>query len=188
MSRFTLSKCRILLTMLHRLKTQYISAALLLGSVAFLGITVRLVASSGSLVYFLTFHTPFHIQLAASPPTYRQPALPAFDVRAEIGQAKLSAAGILTMHVIATPKQTIPAYLEIWIRGPNNREMYKYPADVDMVRPVQFVSGRPQVFDEAYTLPANAPAGNYTVSASIVSVNLQVDYYNAHNFASFLVL
>lgn len=174
--------------MLHRLKTQYVSVALLLGSIACLGVTVWLVSSSGSLVYFLTFHTPFHIQLATSPPTYKQPALPTFDVRAEIGQTKLSAAGTVAVHVIATPKQTTSAYLEIWIRGPNNREMYKYPADVDTAQPVQFVCGQSQVFDEAYTLPANAPAGNYTVSASIVSVNQQVDYYNAHNFASFLVL
>lgn len=174
--------------MLHRLKTQYVSVALLAGSAVCLMVTALLVMNSGGLVYFLTFHAPLHLPLAAASPSYKQSVLPTFDVHTEVSQSKLSADDTLAIHIAVASRQTIPAYLEIWVRGPNNREMYKYPADVDTAQPVQFAAGKSQVFDEAYTLPANAPQGQYKVSASIISTNQQVDYYNAHNFASFEVL
>jgi hypothetical protein len=139
-------------------------------------------------VYFLTFHTPFHIQFAAAAPAVSQPALPHFDVQAGIDHSKLSVGDTQTIRITVTPKQTVSAYLEIWIRGPKIREIYKYPASTDTNPPTHFVAGQPQVFTETYTVQATIPAGIYMVSASIVSVNLQIDYYNAHNFASFEVL
>lgn len=174
--------------MLHRLRAHYVSVALLFGSAVCLGATVWLVVNSGGLVYFLAFHTPLHLQLAAAAPAYHQPALPAFEVHASISQAKLSPGDNLTIHVAVTPKQTVSGHLEIWVRGPNNREVYKYPADVDKASPVQFISSQQQTYDEIYTLLQTELPGTYTVSAGIVSENQQVDYYNAHNFASFEVL
>lgn len=174
--------------MLHRLKVPYVSVVLLLGSAVCLGATAWLVLSSGALVYFLTFHTPLHLQLVSVSPAYSQPALPSFKVQPEISRANLSAGDTEAIHITVMPNQTVSGYLEVWVRGPNNREVFKYPTDLDTAQPLQFTAGRQQVLDEAYLLPTTAPSGKYTVSASIVSVNQQVDYYNAHNFASFEVL
>lgn len=174
--------------MLHKLKAHYVSVMLLFGSAVCLGATAWLIMNSGGLVYFVTFHAPLHLQLAAASPAYHQPTLPTFDVRAKISQIKLSRAATLAVHVAVTPRQTTSAYLEVWVRGPNNREVYKYPANEDAAQPLRFASGRTEVFDEAYVVPVNAPPGKYAVSVSVVSPNRQVDYYSVHNFASFEVL
>lgn len=139
--------------------------------------------SYGQSVYFVAFHKPLHLGLSDTA-HYVPPVLPTFQVTQHIATASLHPGGVQKVTVTATPDQSLQGYIEVWIKGPANKQVFQ--SDTNGA-PTQFTKGATQTYTYAYTVPSNLPKGAYNVSVIITSVDTFTDYYVKPSFATFIV-
>jgi hypothetical protein len=163
-------------------KAQDLPAKIILfGSCVLMVATLYLVLMFGPTAYFVIFHQPLSISAASDHKPYSPPVLPKFAVSPRISATSVSAGGTETINVDITSRANVSAYLEVWITAPNNKEVYKSKID----QPDAFKAGQPVSRAFSYSLPANAIAGTYRVSAILASLDRKTDYYVSENFARF---
>lgn len=134
-------------------------------------------------MYFVAFHKPLHIGFSSAD-HYAPPALPRFHVNQTIATQTLSPGETQKVTVTATPGQSLQGYIEVWIKGPSNKQVFKSDTSGN---PIQFIQGSTHTYTYSYTLPENLPKGSYTASVIITSVDTFTDYYVKPNFATFTV-
>lgn len=160
------------------------SKVLFAASALLLIATAYVVGTYGQSAYFVAFHRPLHFGSSNVPTSYVAPSVPVFHVTPTIAAASLATGNTQTITVATTPESTVSAYVEVWVEGPQHKQVFRSNTDGS---PTAFVKGTPQTFSYRYTLPYNLPKGTYTVSAILTSSNNQTDYYVNTNFASFTV-
>lgn len=139
--------------------------------------------SYGQSVYFVAFHKPLHLG-SSNTAHYVPPVLPTFQVTQHIVAASLDPGETQKVTVTATPDQSLQGYIEVWIKGPANKQVFQ--SDTNGA-PTQFTKGTTQSYTYTYTVPKNLPKGTYNVSVIITSADTFTDYYVKPNFATFTV-
>lgn len=167
------------LTVLSRIL--YGGAALLLAA------TVVLVLHEGAQVYYLAFHRPFSFSLRQTHRVADTVRLPVFQVSTTLSASQLHAGDTLHMTAAVSTTSDTMGFFEIWLRSPNNKEVFKSPAseeDMDPLHPQHFQANKLQTLTFDYTFPQHATPGVYSVSEIITSPNQQTDYYVHEKFAT----
>lgn len=161
------------------------------GAVLLLLATALLFLREGNQVYYLTFHRPFRLSLGQSRQTAVTAKLPRFQVDTTLSAIHLHAGDTLHMTATVSTTSDTTGFFEIWLRSPNNKEVFKSPAsedDMNPLHPQHFQVGKPQTLTFDYTFPQSATPGRYTVSEIITSPNQQTDYYVHVEFATITIL
>lgn len=161
------------------------------GAVVLLLATVVLFVREGEQVYYLTFHRPFSLSIGKTHPAAPAVQLPRVQVSTILSATQLHAGDTLRMTATVSTGSDTTGFFEIWLRSPDNKEVFKSPAsenDMDPLHPQHFQAGKPQTFTFDYTFPQHATPGMYSVSEIVTSPNEQTDYYVHEKFASITIL
>jgi|GEM_PF-1708458 len=161
------------------------------GTVLLLIATILLFLREGSQVYYLTFHRPFSLSLRQTPQAAVTAKLPSFQVDTTLSATQLHAGDTLHMTATISTTSDTTGFFEIWLYGPNNKEVFKSPAsedDMNPLHPQHFQVDKPQALMFDYTFPQGAIPGVYSVSEIVTSPNEQTDYYVHEEFATITIL
>lgn len=153
--------------------------------------TILLFLREGSQVYYVTFHRPFSISLGQARQAAVTTKLPSFQVDTTLSTTQLHAGDTLHMTTTISTTSDTTGFFEIWLYGPNHKEVFKSPAsedDMNPLHPQHFQAGKPQTLTFDYTFPQSATPGRYTVSEIVTSPNEQTDYYVHEEFATITIL
>lgn len=156
---------------------------LVFASVILLAATAYIFAAYGGLAYWAVFHRPLGIHLISQKEPLTQ-ELPSFQASASVASTTRAVGEAQTITVSLTASQATQGYVEVWIEGPNNKQVFRSPTG----QLVTFVKDSTQTFTYTYALAASLSKGDYKVSAIVTSPNEQTDYYVNINFARFVLI
>jgi hypothetical protein len=165
-------------------KIPMLSKVFLVLSVVFFAATIFTIQKYKHVLYFGFFHRPLGSHNSVDTRDYKPAEMPTFEVKSSITKYTLSEGDTQTINVSAQTSKNTAVHMEIWIKNPEGKQIFKSPED----QIVQFSAGQNKDFTYSYIMPKDSAKGTYEVSCIINSENEFTDYYINKRFAKFQLL